>query len=973
MKKFLQYTVLILTLFSFQDYAQLDVIKEFPKVYKSQTIKDLTPVWITGNEILAMYTNEEGDTLFSRRTTNLGQSWSSQKVEQVTESDEEYLSEILLQKVSSGRLILMWKMTEGAAIISYSDDDGFSWTNIIQTGIYINGGRYFSLTELNEGELLLVYSAPTWQTRISSDNGITWSDQNYFIFPFPPPFRRGPLHIVKLSENAGSLLGIIISFYTSAIYSILSTDGGNSWSDTTRIINVEYNPEYYPYPGLSLKVLQDINNKIHLVYESDYETGFEDYKQIDLTTITSSDDGSSWQQDEKITSYLGDDHLTGITAFGEKIFICFTASRNESSRQGFYGIIGESEDKNTPPVILSSDAVAYDSESDEVDYRALVVDNEGVAKVVARLNQINFSAELFDDGLHNDSLANDNIFGNKLPYIVEGMVGDAYSMRVNKITLPFSNKGVIAAVNVGKEYSLEIQMTDIFNNVGLQIANANVPGNGSTGIYEEGTFLFSSGFFLSGYSNGEMWSNAVASSSLVEDYLAGKVGSDPRDPVNGIYVVNRESPVFGYSWQTWKDAVSLGAEFYDGDGDGFYNPVDKNWNGTWDENEDMPPLVGDEIAWCVYNDALPGGYRRWQSEPQGIEVRQTIFSSNEPELENVIFIRYSIVNTGTVVNLMDSVYFGIYEDADVGDASDDVAGCDTLLNSGFYYGNQPDDNYGINPPAFFSSILQGPVVETNNPADTAKNNYGVNLGSENIYGYKNLQMTSHRPMLKGNPETNDPNNADQARNYLLGKNNFGVYVDPCTFPYGQVRGGVDCHDVNPIFWYSGDPVTNVGWILNQNRDLRNVVSTGPFLLEKDKPQEIIVAYVLGRGTDYFNSITVARENVQRAIAEYESNFASMTYSPPAATNPVNSYELYQNYPNPFNPVTTIRYDLPQDGQVTIDIFDILGQRVTTLVNEYKRADRYEVTFTSTGLASGVYIYQLRVNDFVTSKKMILLR
>jgi hypothetical protein len=130
---------------------------------------------------------------------------------------------------------------------------------------------------------------------------------------------------------------------------------------------------------------------------------------------------------------------------------------------------------------------------------------------------------------------------------------------------------------------------------------------------------------------------------------------------------------------------------------------------------------------------------------------------------------------------------------------------------------------------------------------------------------------------------------------------------------------------------------------------------------------------MGRGTDYFNSITVARENVQRAIREYQSNFATMTYTPPVATSPVTNYILYQNYPNPFNPTTTIRFELPQDGVVTIEVFDILGQKVKTILNEFKRADRYEVTLNSSGLASGVYIYQLRVNDFITSKKMMIVR
>jgi hypothetical protein len=151
------------------------------------------------------------------------------------------------------------------------------------------------------------------------------------------------------------------------------------------------------------------------------------------------------------------------------------------------------------------------------------------------------------------------------------------------------------------------------------------------------------------------------------------------------------------------------------------------------------------------------------------------------------------------------------------------------------------------------------------------------------------------------------------------------------------------------------------------------MGSGPFKLEKDKPQEIIIAYVLGRGTDPLNSITVARGNVQRAIEEYESNFASMTYSPPPATNPVDNYVLYQNYPNPFNPTTTIRYELPQDGIVTINIYNILGQKVKTLLNEFKRADRYEITFNGAGLASGVYFYTLKVNNFIKTKKMILLR
>ena len=94
------------------------------------------------------------------------------------------------------------------------------------------------------------------------------------------------------------------------------------------------------------------------------------------------------------------------------------------------------------------------------------------------------------------------------------------------------------------------------------------------GQFAGGTFLFSSGFWLSGYTDNYLWANGVASASLVEDYIAGTVGMDPNDPKASIYKLSSEDVPFGQSWQDWIDAVNLGADFYDGNGDGIYNPVD---------------------------------------------------------------------------------------------------------------------------------------------------------------------------------------------------------------------------------------------------------------------------------------------------------------------------------------------------------------------------------------------------------------
>jgi hypothetical protein len=85
------------------------------------------------------------------------------------------------------------------------------------------------------------------------------------------------------------------------------------------------------------------------------------------------------------------------------------------------------------------------------------------------------------------------------------------------------------------------------------------------------------------------------------------------------------------------------------------------------------------------------------------------------------------------------------------------------------------------------------------------------------------------------------------------------------------------------------------------------------------------------------------------------------------------YTLYQNYPNPFNPTTTIKYDLPNTSDVSLIIYDILGRKVKELFNSKQQAGRYEVQFNASNLASGVYIYRLIADKYMSSRKMILLR
>ena len=99
-----------------------------------------------------------------------------------------------------------------------------------------------------------------------------------------------------------------------------------------------------------------------------------------------------------------------------------------------------------------------------------------------------------------------------------GKVGDAYAMYINNIYLPMNRKGVIADVDIPVEQG----------------------GLGSGGQFAAGTFLFSSGFFLSGLRNGEGWANAVASATLVEDYREGTVEFGSSDARAQLYVLNSQ-------------------------------------------------------------------------------------------------------------------------------------------------------------------------------------------------------------------------------------------------------------------------------------------------------------------------------------------------------------------------------------------------------------------------------------------------
>jgi hypothetical protein len=180
------------------------------------------------------------------------------------------------------------------------------------------------------------------------------------------------------------------------------------------------------------------------------------------------------------------------------------------------------------------------------------------------------------------------------------------------------------------------------------------------------------------------------------------------------------------------------------------------------------------------------------------------------------------------------------------------------------------------------------------------------------------------------------------------------------------------------FSYSGDPVTKSGWYYSDWRRkgaAGGLMFTGPFNFAIGDTQWMMIALIPADAGERFASITLMRQHAQKLRA--------LTYDEIAHARPlsVNTYEpsipgtaeLSQNFPNPFNPITTIRYTLPTRSQVTLTVYNVLGQLVATVVNGEQVPGEHSVIFVGTNLASGVYFYRMHAGSFVKTMKAVILR
>ncbi|MBL1207547.1 MAG: hypothetical protein D8M58_19240, partial [Calditrichaeota bacterium] len=426
------------------------------------------------------------------------------------------------------------------------------------------------------------------------------------------------------------------------------------------------------------------------------------------------------------------------------------------------------------------------------------------------------------------------------------------------------------------------------NNIDLALTNDGQTGNDSDSFYPNGSdlrFLFSGGVALSGYVDGDLRTAWMVPASRIQEMQPGNLGSDPDAPEYVFYTVNSSDSLGSENYNKWADAVAIGADYYDADGDGSYDP-----------NIDTPDIIGDRTFWCVYNDSVPASIRDvFNTQALGLEVRQSIWAFEKSDaLGDVVFIRYSVVNASE--NDIDDLIISGWTDPDLGGATDDLIGCDTTLNIGYAYNFQDDADYGTNPPAFGIGFIQGPIVDA--PGDTAYNFGGPLLGVDTLYDKKNLPLTSFMTYESGGNIIPNPLNKEIARYYQEG----GLDAEGEPIIASDWGIGGDSHsDVR--YFFSGDPVTQTGWLDTNPADKRFLVNSGPFQLKAGERQDIVMAYIVTQGEDALDSVTKLKETSALVQSSFDNNFQVAPPMPAAevtARNGDKKIELRIDFTENFN-------------------------------------------------------------------------
>lgn len=315
---------------------------------------------------------------------------------------------------------------------------------------------------------------------------------------------------------------------------------------------------------------------------------------------------------------------------------------------------------------------------------------------------------------------------------------------------------------------------------------------------------------------------------------------------------------YARDWEEWP--VEYGAPFYDDNMNGMYEP----------HLGEEPGLQGaDQVIWFVCNDLDPARVAfLYGSNPIGLELQVTISAYDvEGALGETVFRRYRLINKSGFS--IDSMFVSQWSDCDLGDFSNDLCGCDSVLNMGYVYNGTASDEkfdpFGIAPPAFAYVLLQGPRYPS--PGDTALFNF------KPVPDYANRPMTSFWYGAVGNSEWRDPV-LQEYTGTLQWYNALNVFLP---IPDSMKQVPFTHRNTGQItkFPLNGDPVTGTGDIDGQGANFwtgarRFAFCSGPFDMAPGDTQEVIIATVGGLGDNRLRSVEQMQNHVRDVRRKFKT-------------------------------------------------------------------------------------------------------
>jgi hypothetical protein len=186
-----------------------------------------------------------------------------------------------------------------------------------------------------------------------------------------------------------------------------------------------------------------------------------------------------------------------------------------------------------------------------------------------------------------------------------------------------------------------------------------------------------------------------------------------------------------------------------------------------------------------------------------------------------------------------------------------------------------------------------------------------------------------------------------------------IPVELTSFAGSSTNGSVE------LIWTTATELNNSGFEIQRSSDGYNFTKIG---------------FVSGYGTTtdpksyrYMdNNSNIGKQFYRLRQINFDGTFDYSSIIEVNVAAPI-KYALEQNYPNPFNPSTMISYSIPQNSFVTLNVYDIIGNEVATLVNQTQSAGKYDIRFDASNLSNGVYFYTIKTDNFSSTKKMILMK